>query len=77
MIYIYISGLHALKKPCLVSNDVMKEAERHVDRGEKAAAYRFTLCQFLDAVESPTGRVWKKRVEDQDLYITNHVGIQF
>ena len=76
MIYIYISGLHALKKQCLVSNDVLKKAERHVDRGEKAAAYRFMLCQFLDAMESPTGRAWKKCVEDLDLYITNHLGIQ-
>ena len=65
------------KKQCLVSNDVLKEAERYVDRGEEAAAYRFMLCQFLDAVESPTGRAWKKCVEDLDLYITNHLGIQF
>ena len=33
-----------------------QEAERHIDRGEKADAYRFVLCQFLDVVDSSTGR---------------------
>ena len=75
-VYIYFRTPR-VEETCLVSNDVLKEAERHVDRGEKAAAYRFMLCQFHDAVESPTGRMWKKCVEDLDLYITNHLGIQF
>ena len=74
---IYISEYHASKKQCLISNDILKEAEGQVDRGEKAAAYRFMLCQFLDADQSPTGCAWKKCVEDLDEYIANHLDIQF
>ena len=43
--------------------------------GEKADAYRFVLCQFLDVVDSSTGRAWRKCVQDLDAYIANHLGI--
>ena len=74
-IYIFFLGYHVSKKQCLISNDVVKEAERHIDRDENADAYRFVLCQFVDEVDSSTGRAWRKCVEDLDAYITNHLGV--
>ena len=55
-IYIYVSGYHPFKKQCIVSNDVLIDAQKHIDCGDKAGGYRFKLCQFLDAVESPVGQ---------------------
>ena len=54
-IYIYVSGYHPSKKQCLVSNDVLKDAQKHIDCGDKAGAYSFMLCEFLNAVDSPVG----------------------
>ena len=50
-----VSGYHPSKKQCLVSNDVLKDAKNLIDCGDKAGAYRFMLCQFLDAMDSYVG----------------------
>ena len=54
-----------------------KTRKKHIDCGDKAGAYRFMLCQFLDAVESPVGTAWKQCLDDLDEYTANHFGIQF
>ena len=51
--------------------------KKHIDCGDKAGAYRFMLCQFLDPVESPVGTAWKKCLDDLYEYTANNLGIQF